>query len=407
MTNSEFRHITIQSRGYLRKNGYLRLQQVLDNCRTLYNAALQERRDAWRMQRVRISRIDQMKQLTLVRNDDPNWGGLHLNIGRGVLCRVDRAFNSFFRRVKNGEKPGFPRFKGRHRYSCIELDETKPGMVKLGANDRKAFVRVKGLPTVTIKPSRPLPDSKYLKCLRINLRPTGVDVDLVYQVPKIPTEPKGREVGADFGVNKRITLSDGNVITPREIDRAKEETLRRTVSRSQKGSNRRKKKAKTLSRECRRNKVRNRNECHRITTSLVRNYSAIAVEDLNIRNMTRSAAGTVENPGKNVAAKTGLNRAILEQTWGIIYNQLSYKAEWAGTVLVEVNARNTSKICSMCGEVRRERLDKYRIFRCRSCGLTLDRDVNAAINIRNRAFGPEEQGGNSPAAPWGRGKQQA
>ena len=134
------RHQTFQIRGYCRRDGYLRITTVLHQCAVLYNAALQERRDAYRMQRVSISRIDQMKQLTLVRQDMPEWSTLDVNVGRGVLCRVDRAFQAFFKRVSKGQKPGFPRFRSRNRYSCIELSEVRPSMVKVSGR-RKARLR--------------------------------------------------------------------------------------------------------------------------------------------------------------------------------------------------------------------------------------------------------------------------
>ena len=235
------------------------------------------------------------------------------------------------------------------------------------------------------------------------MRPTGVDVNLVYSMPREKPMEGGETVGIDLGVNQRLALSDGTVIEPRNVDRKKEEELRAAVGRSRKGSNRRRKRVKALSRECRRNRVKNRNECHRITTSLVKRYAGMALEDLRISNMTRSAAGTVEEPGRNVAAKSGLNRSILEQSWGLIRDQLTYKAEWAGRELVLVNPRNTSRECSRCGQIREDPLEEYRTFQCNRCGLEMDRDQNAAVNIRNPAFRPEEQGGNSPAVPTGTG----
>ena len=114
--------------------------------------------------------------------------------------------------------------------------------------------------------------------------------------------------------------------------------------------------------------IKNRNECHSLTTDIVRNYGHIAVEALRINNMVRSAAGTLEEPGTNVAAKTGLNRSITEQTWGMIRQQLRYKAAWAGRVYVEVDPRNTSRTCHQCGTLAGEQ-PEYRVFRCPACGL--------------------------------------
>ena len=142
-----------------------------------------------------------------------------------------------------------------------------------------------------------------------------------------------------------------------------------------------------LSRETHRNQVRNRNAVHEITTALVRSYGRIAIEALQVRNMTRSAKGTVDEPGKQVAAKRALNRRILDQTWGGLVTQLTYKAEWAGRELVAVNPAYTSRTCSSCGARTPQR--HYRVHDCAECGTSLDRDINAARNVEARAFGAE------------------
>ena len=132
--------------------------------------------------------------------------------------------------------------------------------------------------------------------------------------------------------------------------------------------------------------MRNRNACHEVTSALIRRFETIAIEDLAIGNMTASARGTVETPGRNVAAKSGLNRSILEQTWGMIRQQLTYKAEWAGRELVVVDPRYTSQTCSRCGVI--EASSRHgEIYHCAHCGLRMDADHNAAINILLRAQG--------------------
>ena len=123
----------------------------------------------------------------------------------------------------------------------------------------------------------------------------------------------------------------------------------------------------------RRERVRDRNECHRVTTSLTRRFGMVVVEDLKVGNMTRSGG----------SYKRGLNREILGQTWGMLRGQLAYKAEWAGRRLVEVDPRYTSRACSECGEVQ-PKPKEYRLFRCSDCGHVADRDVNAAKNILQR-----------------------
>ena len=384
-----------QQRGYLRRHGHERMDAVMRQCATLYNAALQERRDAYRMAGVRVSLYDQMKSFTAVQSDDPAWADMDVQVGRGVLRRLDRAFNGFFRRVKAGKTPGFPRFKPGIRFRCLEIAQPRPGMVKVSADGRRACVRVKELPAITLRLKRRLPPSERLRSLRGVRRPVGLYVDLGYEAERELLPANDTSVGLDVGVNNRIATSDGEMVERREVDRARKTRLHQAVSRKRRGGNRRRKAAPTLAREQHRSRVRNRNECHRITTGIVRRYERIAVEKLTIPNMTRSASGTLEEPGTNVAAKSGLNREILTQTWGLIREQLRYKAEWAGREFVEVNPRYTSRECWSCGHQTPQ--SEYRTYRRGVCGTTLDRDTNAAINVMRRAFGPDATGaGISP-----------
>ena len=130
----------------------------------------------------------------------------------------------------------------------------------------------------------------------------------------------------------------------------------------------------------------------------MRRFGLIALEDLAIKNMTRSASGTLENPGKNVRQKAGLNRSINEQTWGMIRHQIAYKAEWAGREMVVVDPRFTSQRCSECGAVSAEHRQRKR-YNCADCGMTEDADVNAARNVLHKALaGRRESGYRLPAA---------
>ena len=121
------------------------------------------------------------------------------------------------------------------------------------------------------------------------------------------------------------------------------------------------------------------------------------MEDLKLRNMTSSAKASIEEPGSNVKQKAGLNRSILEQSLGLIIAELRYKAEWAGVQLLAVNPVDTSRTCSGCGAIDKEKLAEYRVFKFPDCGLEMDRDLNAAINILNKGL-KAQQGGNPPAA---------
>ena len=326
-----------------------------------------------------ISYQDQCKSLTLVRKDDPSGPLSQLNVaaGRGALQRIDRAYQAFFRRVKAKQKPGHPRFRSRHRYNTIEINDVGNNQVR--HYPTCTLVRINGLPPIKLQPQRALPETKP-RTIRIVRRSTGCTVDLVYEHGPAPLTKTGENVGIDVRVRKRATLSNGERFAPEQQDWKAIGRAQRRIARSKRGSNRRRKRVRHLARLRRRQRVRSRNACHRITSNLVRRFEIISVEDLKITNMTRSARGTPEAPGRNVRQKSGLNRSILEQAWGLIHDQLAYKAAWAGRQLIEVNARFTSQACSTCGG-RRSKPDGSERWRCEHCDAEHDRDVNAAINI--------------------------
>ena len=293
-------HIAYSQRGYCTKAGYRRLEQVLEDCRALYNAALQERRDAWRMNGVSVSWLDQNRSLTEIRAEWPDReGAVDRRVQRGVLRRVDWAYQAFFRRVRTGEAPGFPRFQSYRRFRTIEVEAPTEPMLKVREDGLKAWVKVKGLPCVKLSSSRPLPSARHLKTLRIVWKPTGIWVDLGFRVEREALPEKAAAVGVHMGVRNRMALSSGELVERRRVDRSRENRLRQEVERSTKRdslgrvsgpqSNRRAKRLRMLSRETERNARRNRNACHEMTTAIVRKYGRIAVEKLNIRDMTRRA----------------------------------------------------------------------------------------------------------------------
>ncbi len=369
-------HKTYQERGYCSRAGYARIREVLRSCCWLYNRSLEQRKNTYLSDGKGMNLYTQMKELTQLRKEQQFWRDIGITVSRGVLVRVDRSFKAFFRRVKAGEKPGYPRFKPHQRYQCLELASVTAGMVK---GNR---IKVKGLPAIRIRPNRELPDSSQLKALRIVMHGRILTVDLVYEEESEPLTSVDTAVGIDMGVNERMTFSDGKTVSRRMIDRSRETKLQQAIATKKKGSKRRRKTIATFARERRRNTVRNRNECHRLTTAIVRNYQKIAVENLTIQNMSRTGG----------SRKRGLHRSMMEQTWGMLFQQLRYKAEWAGRQFVEVDPRYTSKTCSRCGEVRKEKLAVYRVFVCPLCGHTEDRDTNAAKNILRRGWGIRNEG---------------
>ena len=369
---------------------------MLRSCAQLYNAALEEWKSAYRHKghslSVNRTQFDQFNELTGIRQDDPEfWGSLSVQVPRGVLVRLDRARRAFFKRVQNGETPGYPRFKAGPRWRTIEVAESSGSMVR--KQGRGYVVRIKGLPILKLRKSMELPSSENLKGLMITRRGRRLWVNLTYRVEKEALLLSSSSVGIDMGVADRLALSTGERIERRRKPNEKINRAQQRLSRCRKGSRRWRQRRVVLANIQDRERIRNRNECHRITTDLIMRFGVIVLEDLAIRNMTASASGTIEQPGTRVAQKTGLNRAITEQTWGMIRQQLAYKAEWAGRQLVVVDPRYTSQTCSGCGVISGSQR-RGKEYKCASCGMLMDADVNAAINILNIGLA----GGNSPAA---------
>ena len=333
----------------------------------LYNDSLEERKTAWENDKKSLTLYDQMKGLTVKRRQDPDGlGSVAVKAERGMLARLDRAFKAFFRRCKAGEKPGYPRFRPIARMETIDIVDPKATMLK--KRKRGYAIRPKGFPTIRIYPSRPLPEGCPLKGLRIVRKPTRVYLDLTYEIEKDPLPRCESSVGIDLGVRKRAVLSTGERIERNRRDWPEIRRRQRKISRCQKGSKTRRKRVNQLARLRYLEVIRNRNSCHRITSRIVRENGLIAVERLDTKGMTTKWL-----------KKKGLNREILTQSWGLLRNQLQYKAEWAGREFVEVNPAFTSQDCHRCGARNKPRGSET--YRCASCGLRMDRDHNAAINV--------------------------
>ena len=367
-------HMTILARCKLTPAGYRQLDQRLGALNRLYNQALENRIKAWSERRQALSLYDQYRWLTHLRAQGrEGLGGFALGPQRGMLKRLDEAFKGFFRRVKAGQNPGFPRFRPLSR--CVTIDVTKVGksMVKGGK------IHVRGLPAIRIRHSQALPPGEALKALRLTKRGRHWEASLVYAVERQALPATVRAVGIDMGVRKRMTLSDGTTYAPHKRAWKRIRKAQRAVSRCQKGSHRRRKRCARLARCRRREFVRQRNACHRASTRIVREHGLVAVEKLNVKNMTKSAKGTVENPGAKVRQKAGLNREVLSQNWSLLRSQLAVKAAWAGREYVEVDPKHTSRDCSRCHA--RNNPGWSETYCCGACGLKIDRDVNAAVNI--------------------------
>lgn len=353
------------------------MDNILVRLNRLYNQALEERKTAYSERKQTLSLYEQHKWLTGLRaRNEHGLGEIALGPARGMLKRLDEAFRSFFRRVKAGQAPGFPRFRPLSRCVTIDLAQISGGTVKPRGSHYE--LQVKGFPRIRLYGSRALPDA-VAKSVRLTKRGRHWEASLVYAVERAALPASAKAVGIDLGVRKRMTLSNGKRYPRATRDWKRKRRMQRAVARCRKGSRRRRKRVQALARLQRREFVRERNACHRATTEIIRDHGLVAVERLQVRKMTRSARGREGQPGKNVAAKAGLNREILSQNWALLRSQLAQKAAWAGREYVEVDPKYTSQDCSRCHA--RNNPHAGETYRCGACGLVEDRDVNAAINI--------------------------
>ena len=368
-----------------------RLVHVLHTTRHLYNAALQERRDAYRMRGVSVSGKMQYAELTALRAEEPGIRSIYRECQDAILHRLDLAFNAFFRRIKCGDTPGYPRFRADSRWKQIEFPH---GDRALKLNAKQTKVHIAGIGTVAMRKGRLVPDFGRAFVVEKNGRWYAVfecDREVV------PLERTGAVVGLDCGITELVATSDGVLIdNPRHLAARAEKSAaagrvvaERTVRDSLGRCTNRRDPArmaavKRLARSKEREANAHRDTLHKISRRIVNEYDGIAVESLTIRNMMRSAKGTVDEPGRNVAAKSGLNRSIADAGWGTLVTLMREKAACAARVVVSVAPKNTSRTCYACGHCAADNRDGIR-FVCVTCGHRDHADVNAAKNILRRA----------------------
>jgi len=359
-----------------------RAAQCLRDHQQLYNAALEERREAWRMRKVGIRYGQQSAQLKEIRGLDPDQGRWSFSSQQATLRRLDKAMAAFYRRCKAGEKrAGYPRFKALDRWDSVEWPSDGDGCRWKSDMGR---VYLQGVGHVRVHQHRPVQG----RVKTITLKREGRRWYVVLScddVPACPLPAAGREVGVDVGVTRFATVSDGEIIASPRFTRESADELaaaQRSLARKNRGSaNRRRAKAK-VAQVHRRIRNRRADFHHKTARALVRECDVIALEDLRIANMVRSASGTLEKPGTNVAAKSGLNRSILDAGWGQFTSILIGNAEEAGRRIVLVDPRHTSINCHQCG-ARCTRPRQETVI-CPEHG-AIDADVNGAINIASRA----------------------
>jgi putative transposase len=362
-----------------------RLAACLEDHRQLYNGALEHRRSAYRGHGVTVCYGDQSAELKAIRRDDPSGQGRwSFSSQQATLRRLDTAMAAFFRRVKAGQAPGYPRFKGRGWFDSVTWPADRDGC-RWDATPGSGQVRLylQGIGHVRVHAHRPV--NGRVKTITVKRQGTRWYVILACdQVPARPLAPTGTVVGIDLGVASLLTTSDGeHVANPRHLaaSAARLAAAQQRLARCTRGSNRRRKQrdqVASLHRKVRRQRL---DHAHKTALGLVRRYDLLVHEDLAVANMTRSAAGSVEAPGRNVVAKRGLNRSIIDAGWGVFLSILAAKAESAGRTLIAVNPANTSRTCACCGHCAAGNRVTQAEFRCVACGFAAHADHNAATNI--------------------------
>jgi putative transposase len=335
-------------------------------CRHFYNMCLEDRKVAYQLEKRSVSRSEQEKMAIRYRQTFPQAKTVFSQTLQTVADEVDKAFKGFFRRVKAGEKPGYPRFKGRHRFHSFAFKQFGVG-AKLDGRRLKLF----GIGRVAVRWHRPLEGT--IKTVRIVHRAGRWYACFVCEVPDKPELPKtGRAIGIDIGVSALITTSEGEKVEHPRFYRDGQQKLRqvqRSLARKKRGGKNRAKVLLQVQRHHEHIQNQRADFAHKLCHALVQDYDRIACEALKIRNMVRNHR---------------LSKSILDAGWGIFKQLLTNKAGEAGRQVVFVDPAHTSKTCSNCGALFQDFDLSTRWVEC-TCGLSLDRDHNAAINILKRA----------------------
>ena len=336
-------------------------------CET-YNAALQERRDAYRLAGKSIGFSHQCAELPACREVRPDLASVPSQVLQDAVRRVDLAFDGFFRRCATGEKPGYPRFKSRFRYDSMTFKQYGNSFsVESGKKNRGTLMLAK-LGHVKMMMHRPLQGTP--KTAIVKRTPTGkwfVSI-CCEEVPEPVVRASDKEVGIDVGLKTFAYLSDGTTIENPRFFRVEEKNLakaQRKRDKAPKKSPERKKLKKRCARIHERTKNRRKNFAHQESHKIVKQHGLIAVEALVVRNM-------VKNPK--------LAKSIADASWSLFFTHLQAKAEEAGRVMVKVNPQYTSQRCHSCGHIDARNRNGV-AFVCLACGHTGHADVNAARNV--------------------------
>lgn len=343
------------------------LKDTLEYCRYIYNETLAIRRNEWKENNKSLTLFETQKHLTQWKQTKPILNIIYSQVLQEVQVRVDLAFKAFFRRVKRGDNPGYPRFKAYGRYNSISYTQNGFKIIK---NDE---ILLSKIGNIKFKQHRKLEGKIKRVCVKrqtLNKWFISFICELEDDVTT-PLKQGEKSIGIDMGLSHFLTQSNGQKKENPRFYRKEEKALKKAHNRFSKTKPKTKeriKKLKILKRVYERINNKRKDYCHKASSSLIKKYSTICIEDLNINKMI-------------INGNNGMNKSIHDAAWNMFFRFLEYKAESAGVQLIKVNPRNTSKMCSRCGLVKDKLGLEYRIFYCLWCGLEEDRDINASINI--------------------------
>ena len=338
------------------------LNETLEECRWLYNHLLAQHTTTYEQTGRGLTLYQQHATYPVLKRERPSLATVHSQVLQHVAVRLDLAFKAFFRRVKAGEDPGHPRFKGKGRYDSFTYPQFG---FKL---DEQGKLFAPGIGHIKLVLHRPLKGK--IKTLTIQKSSTGkwyASFSCEVEPQRLSERPE--QVGIDVGLKTFATLSTGEEIANPRFFRKEEKALakvQRKHSKLAKGTPERRKHRKAVARVHERVAFRRDNFTHQESRRLVDSYGVICVEDLQVNRMTHNHC---------------LAKSIADASWSEFFSKLSGKAEEAGRKYVAVNPAYTSQTCSRCGHRQKMPLSE-RVYDCPCCHVHLDRDLNAALNIR-------------------------
>ncbi len=357
---------TFKYRLYPNKQQQRLLERQLEECRWLYNHLLAERRDAWEQRRESVRLYDQHATLPALKVERPSLAGVQSQVVQNVAVRIDLAFQAFFRRVRAGQQePGYPRFRGQGRYDSLTFPQVPVGC-KLDTDAKR--LRVMNIGRIKVILHRPLEGTPKTATLRRSS--TGkwyVSFSCECAEPS-PLPETGQRVGIDVGLLTFAALSTGEAIANPRFFRHEEQVLakvQRRLSKEEKGTPARARRRRVVARVYERIAWRRSDFAHQHSRGIANTFDVIAVEDLAVNRMVHHHC---------------LAKSIHDAAWSQFADLLSYKAAWAGRRYVAVNPAYTSQDCSQCGHRQALSLAD-RTYTCPCCGVVMDRDLNASLNI--------------------------